>query len=161
MELEKLLLKKEELPIVDNIFLIPIPPKLLCKNIKIDKSAGDIFKRAVEKSRNEAKTYVRQSYYEVRCLENGLADFLFLNPHVGMYIQKDGRPILKPPYVEFDQNKQEEFAHGMEEDKYLLENGPPFAYIPKNTESSKTDAILLRNWAIFYLNEVMKEIFGR
>lgn len=161
MELEKLLLKKEEVPVIDNFFLIPIPPKLLCYDIKIDKEADSVFQRAVEESEIEAKTHVRQFYYEVGYLENGLADFLFLNPHVGMYIQKSGRPLLLPPYVEFSQNKQEEFTHGKEKDEYLLDNGPPFAYMPKNTESGKTDAILLRNWAMLYLNEVMKEIFGR
>jgi hypothetical protein len=157
MELNELLLKKEELPIIDNSFLVPIHPKLLRSDIKIDTNATDTFKKAIEESLNEV-SHVRDLYYEVRGLENGLADSFFLNSHVGIFINKSLRVPLGLPYVKFSQDKQEEFMQE-KENNYLLDNGPPFGYIPKNVESSRTDAVLLRNWAMLYLNEVMEEIF--
>jgi len=59
MELEELFLKKEELPILHEFcFSIPIHPKLLSPDIKIDKSiAQKIFSQIAEEWYNDLKEY--------------------------------------------------------------------------------------------------------
>lgn len=60
MELEKLFLTKEEIPILHNrCFQIPIHPKLLDSNIRIDESiAQRIFPEVAREWRNDLKAYL-------------------------------------------------------------------------------------------------------
>jgi len=59
MELEKLLLKKNELPIIhENLFLVPIHPKLLDEKTIIDpKIANKVFPEAAKDWYNDLKKY--------------------------------------------------------------------------------------------------------
>jgi len=62
MDIEQLSLKKEELPILyETCFCIPIHPKLLDENIKIDKSiAYKVFPKAAEEWYNDLTEYSKQ-----------------------------------------------------------------------------------------------------
>ena len=61
MELEKLFLKKEELPILNgNFFQIPIHPKLLTNEVKIDETiANKVFPKAAQEWYGDLKKYVK------------------------------------------------------------------------------------------------------
>ncbi|MEK6823940.1 MAG: hypothetical protein AABY06_02790 [Nanoarchaeota archaeon] len=72
MKLEQLFLKKEELPILyKNCFQIPIHPKLLDENIKIDETiAKRIFPRAAKEWYEDLKNYSPETDQEKEWIKN-------------------------------------------------------------------------------------------
>ncbi|TRZ55004.1 hypothetical protein D4Q76_01240 [archaeon] len=169
MKIEELLLKKEELIMhevgqsKDYFFLVPIHPALMRSDIKIKTHAADFYEKAAEETRNELNlNYTPKFSYEITIWEeNGLAKELILNSDVWLSTQVNSRSLLPPQYVNFGEEKKKEYSTAEDGAKYLLDDtiGPPFVYIPKNT--NMVHATLFRNWVTFYLNDALKEYMER
>ncbi len=168
MKPEELLLSKDELPIFrqgsETTFFMPIYPALLRKDIKIKTSAGNLFQKAVEETEKELghspKLFYQAAYWD----EDKLARSLFLNEHVGLYVQVNGRYFI-PPYhppesnqVKFSEEKLNAYSVAEAGVEYFVDDlyGPPFGFQTTNS-SNIVYATLLRNWGVTYLNEALKE----
>lgn len=161
MRIENVLLKKEELPVKrvnptggDYYFNMPIHPELLREDIYITVSADDYFLQAVEDTIKEVGS-ARKSHYDIFLLDNGFAKELMLNEHVGLiWYLGSAYPLPR----EFSEEKWREYSNLADGATYLHDGAPPYGYNTKNL-SSKTDATLLRNWAVLYLNAALSEIW--
>lgn len=169
MRLEELLLKKEELIMhkvgqsKDYFFLVSIHPVLMRSDIKIKTNAADFYEKAAEETKNELNlNYAPKFSYEITTWEeNVLAKEMILNSDVWLSTQVNGRAFLPPQYVKFSGEKLEAYSTAEDGAEYLLDDtiGPPFVYVPKNT--NKVHATLLRNLSVEYLNTALKEIMKR
>jgi len=136
---------------------MPIYPQLLRNDVKISISPEKLFTQAVEETK-KVLGYSPENFYEIRCLENGLASEMMLTRHTGLFIPVTGRCVLSPKYVKFDEEKHRAYSTAEEGVKYLGDlHGPPFSYCTKNV-TNDIQATLLKNWSIHYLNEAIKEV---
>ena len=194
MKLEQLLLKKEELPILnDTFFTIPIHPKLLSNHIKIDpKIANKVFSAAVKEWHNDLKDYaktlenketkdwikrvflkkkpqIEEAYGNqtvqllgwedgVLTLENGFASSLCISRNSGgtLYLGGSSGPLvlITDETCKFSPEKFLEFGSPIEG----LDGAEARVYHQHNVDHYP-GALFLRNWAILYLNEAMKQVF--
>lgn len=204
MELKDLMLKKEEIPILhENCFQVPIHPKLLNPNIKIDENlARKVFPKVAHEWYEELKEYsnkledkdtknwidrvflkkkprIKKEYsyqvldtllhWEDRVFtsENGFANLLSISRDAGgsLYFQKDNFDCRRfcsfdspTEYIRFSKDKSLEFNI---EDKIITGKGFEGIYLhvyASHNIDYYPGALFLRNWAINYLNEAMKEI---
>jgi len=161
MELEKILLHPDELPIFESgdeiTFFMPIYPPLLRNDVKIRISPEKLFAQAVKET-EKALGHSPKNFYEITFWENGLASEMMLTGHIGLLISVTGRYVLPPKYVKFDEEKRKAYSTAEKGVKYLGDShGPPFGYYTKNI-TNNTQATLLKNWSIHYLNEAIKEV---
>jgi hypothetical protein len=192
MQLEDLLLRKEELPIFrKNCFEVPVHPRLLDPTIDINpRLANELFPKVLEpwylELQEYAKTltdlpeknWIEEVYLEnmpkietegrrqrikgwednVNSIDNGFASYLSISRDAGgsLYFSKsECRPLLlKSKYIRFTEEKAKAYSTGSS-DKYLFGNG----YLHHNIDAYP-GALFLRNWAIMYQNEALKEIFN-
>lgn len=204
MQIEKLMIKKEEIPILyEHYFQVPIHPRLLDADIKIDKDiAKKVFPKAAKEWYNELTDYsktveekntrkwieesflkkkpkIKKEYEyhvidtvkwkdEVFTSENGFAGSLMISRNYGgtLYFNKNDfnceafAPFdASAGYIRFSKDKCLEFgienkiiklgsgAEGVKVNVYGMHN---VDYYP--------GALFLRNWAILYLNEAMKQV---
>lgn len=195
MDLEQLLLTKEEIPILSGkCFVVPIYPLLLRTEVEIDPHlAHDVFPQAAEEWYAELTAYTSQltdakekkwledvflqepvsitekhgrqcvaplEIWEdgVEYLENGFARVLSINRNAGgtLFWHEDVREqYIHPPFVQFSKEKFD--AYKAEE--MILKNAAgvfAHAYDHHNIDHYP-GALFLRNWAILYLNEAMRQ----
>lgn len=203
MELEKLLLKKEEIPILnENFFQMPIHPMLLSENISLNpKLANKLFSKAAEDWYNDLKEYektiedkdtkkwlndvflkekpeikeehgiqyIREGCWEdkVHVQGNGFSRVFSIDRNIGgsMYFNNDrcceefvsfdGTHDI----IRFDKEKIIEFAKEIKDYGDGLKGGVLNIYGLHNVDYY-AGALFLRNWAIIYLNEAMKQVLG-
>ncbi len=180
MDIGQLCLKKEELPIFGNVhkifFQIPIHPKLLDENIKIDRTiAQKIFPQLAEEWYEELKNYIPSGREEMEWINNTFSKrnskdnweerVLFMNNGFvqGFSInkEKDGALYFDKKelnyksyaltFINFSEEKYKEFAHEKEKSNI-------FVYSHHNIDSF-SKALFLRNWTIKYMNEVFRQVF--
>ena len=201
MKIEDILLKKEELPILnETAFYVPIHTKLLSSEVKIDENlARNVFPKAAEEWYNDLKTYseqlpngehkdwinrvflkkkpkVKQDYGnqildtinwrdEVLTKENGFAN-LSINRNFGgsLYFNKDemGNDAFvsfnrKDERIQFTKEKALEYGHRTMKLYNNTEGSLVYVYLQHNIDNYP-GALFLRNWAILYLNEAMKQV---
>ena len=184
MKLEQLFLKKEELPILyKNCFQIPIHPKLLDENIKIDETiAKRIFPRAAKEWYEDLKNYSPEINQEKEWIEKV---YLKQNPKIikkgddqyfntwkdevlhldngfvsSFCIDRDFGGTLY--FLKNDRNCISVPPHKFSEEKkkeFMNSEGGIFVYAQHNV-NAYPGALFLRNWAILYMNEVFKQIFS-
>jgi len=156
MKLDDLFLKKEELPILHGTcFQIPIHPKLLNENIKINENiAKDIFPQVAEEWSNEMQKKFPEGWecdYNLR--ENGFVSGFSISRNYGgsLYFLEDelNCRAFGKSYIKFSDEKRKEFTS--KENQLYTYASHNIDYYP--------GALFLRNWAIKYMNEVFKEIF--
>lgn len=204
MLLEDLMIKKEEIPILhENCFQVPIHPRLLNPNIKIDENhARAVFPKAAKEWYNELteysktlgnkstkewieevflkkkpkikKEYDQQIIYsldwkdEVSTNERGFARFLMINRNNGgslYFNQSDtlGSRAFLPfnnsaGYIRFSKNKCLEFDIENKAVTIGDEEGVMVYVYNMHNVDHYPGALFLRNWAILYLNEAMKQV---
>ena len=204
MDLDQLLLRKEELPILHgHCFQVPIHPRLLGEEVNIDPriavrvfrlAAGDWFqdltayhrdladsdpnKRWIGEAFLRDKLEVREDHgglridrlgwgARVRHSDNGFARVLELSCGSGcLYFTPEDRicegfvPFLSnnKGYIRLEEEKAREFSFE-EFDTKTLKGVAVHTYAPHNIDGYP-QALFLRNWAIFYLNEAMKSALG-
>jgi hypothetical protein len=179
MKLEKLFLRKEELPILNgSAFQIPIHPKLLDPTLKINEDiAENLFSKVKKGWHDDLKRYINTleeseekdrftkfflnsppPYWalEVNTAENGLAIFLRINRNFGgtLSFGDDSincRTTVPGEYIKFSKEKAKEF-------QIQKEKRWAHIYSAHNIDDYPA-ALFLRNWAILYMNEVFKKIF--
>lgn len=186
-----MLIQKEELPIIKkNIFHVPIPSRLLSKEITIDSSiAHRVFPQATIEWYNDLKDYVNKtednkerdwikkvflkekpkiiSHFDRQNIkhlnwedntgyfDNGFADYLSINRNSGgtLYFNINEincwnrNPIIGNKLINFSEEKLKEFS---KEDKLYL-------YAQHNIDTYP-GALFLRNWAILYINQAIREL---
>jgi len=202
MELEKLLLKKEELPIFgETNFYIPIHPKLLDANININEDiASKVFPQAAEEWYNELKEYAaniednqtkewidevflksRPKIEQIRgrqCMEgwedkhiareNGFVEVFEIERNFGgsLYFNQseDSTHFVNLKgnmYIKFPKEKVIEFGYNeIKKISNELEGVDMYVYKQHNIDNYP-GALFLRNWAILYMNEAMKQVFKK
>lgn len=190
MNLNDLLLKKDELPIISKTaFQVPIHPKLLEATLNPD-IAHDVFSQTAEEWYSDLKEYVKNldDYEEkdwirkaflkkkpyilkeygnqiVKPLgiwedltqnsENGFARVLSINRNAGgtLFFDPDNQSsYAMSRYIKFNEEKLAEY-----QDPEKLK-GWVFHYSQHNVDNYP-GALFLRNWAILYLNQALKQIF--
>ena len=204
MKLENLMLRKEEIPILnDTCFQVPIHPKLLSPSIKIDenlarttfpKVAEEWYNELIEYSKNlkdkntkkwvdevflEKKLKIRKEYgfqklntvgWEDRIftLENGFVHSFSISRNAGgsLYLSKSDMTCktfvpfnATIGYIRFSKDKALEFNI---EDKIIklgnnMEGVRVYVYALHNVDYYP-GALFLRNWAILYLNNAVKQV---
>ncbi|MDP3734166.1 MAG: hypothetical protein Q8R37_02970 [Nanoarchaeota archaeon] len=199
MQLEQLLLTKEEIPILKGrFFTVPIYPLLLRTEIEVDPHiAHDLFPQAAEEWYAELTEYASQltdakekkwleevwlqgpvsitekqgrqfvsplEIWEdgVEYMENGFARVLSINRNAGgtLFWHEDVREeYIHPPFVQFSKDKFD--AYKIEEMNVGNAKGVfAHAYDHHNIDHYP-GALFLRNWAILYLNEAMRQTFQK
>ena len=160
MNINSLLLTKEELPILDNIcFRIPIHPKLLDPNLKLNPSiAKDVFPKVVEEWCRELKKNFPLGWQdEIQLGSNGFVTGFSISRNYGgaLYFEesdKNCESLLPNRLIKFSDEKSDEFKYKTV-GKYLI----GLVYASHNI-NDYPGALFLRNWAMMYMNEVLKEI---
>ena len=166
MNLEELYLTKEELPILyESCFKIPIHPRILDPNIKIDITiAQRIFPKVEEEWYKDLKEkgLTGKMTFKDSCIEqysdNGfLEGFQISRDHGGNIffdsIEDSCRTVIPSKFIMFSKEKAIEF-----ECQKIREISLANAYTPGNVDSFH-GALFLRNFGIIYMNEVFKQIF--
>jgi hypothetical protein len=184
MKLEDLFLTKKELPILyENCFQIPIHPKLLNPNIRIDETiAQRIFPQIAEDWYEELKRYSPEDKQKKEWIDNV---FLKEKPNIEkMYnhqifnFWQDDVNFMDNGFVQcfsisrnaggslyFNEDEFNCQSFGslyikFSEDKkreFQFDEKKIYVYSPHNIDHYP-GALFLRNWAIGYMNEVFKEI---
>jgi len=202
MELEKLLLKKEELPIeYDDCFYVPVHPKLVDSNIKIDETiAGKVFPQVAREwyaelkeysnnlQNNQDKEWINNGFlkdgYRIKkryphqyvgksgwrddffTSENGFISSISVSRNAGgtlhfnikepdeIFVCLDGRNR----YVRFPKEKIREFGHKTVELPNGT-NGVKMCVFRQHNIEFYPGALFLRNWAIFCINESLRQVF--
>jgi len=156
MKLNDLLLKKEELPILDETcFQVPIHPKLLDDKISLNPDlAKNIFPQVAEEWSKELKRKFPESWKDLyQTSENGFATGFQISRDCAGNIYFDEEDnncrAFGKRYIQFSEEKFKEFQNGKNE---------IYTYASGNIDHYP-GALFLRNWAIKYMNEVFKEIF--
>jgi len=200
MKIEDILLKKEEIPILNECFFqMPIHPRLLDRSIMLDpKLANKLFPNAAqewyidlkeyEKTIEDESTkkwlndvflkeepqikeeygiqYLRDGRWEDRVerADNGFARCFMINRDVGgsmffnndrsceAFVSFDGTD----DFLRFSKEKITEFAKEIK-DYGDFKGGNLHVYGLHNVDAYP-GALFLRNWAILYLNEAMKQV---
>ena len=189
MQLEKLFLTKQELPIHGKTaFCIPIHPKLLNQNIKMDESIPKkTFQKTAEEWYQELKEYTKN-------LDKGLEKewiknvFLKNKPKITKHFDNQILNGFWEDDVGFRENGLVQYFSisrntggtlYFREDDFNCKTIIPSGYIKFSEEKAKEfmisekrtfiyaqhnvdaypGALFLRNWAINYMNEVFKQIF--
>ena len=209
MKIEKLLLKKEESPILNGrCFLIPIHPKLLSSDIHIDeKLANKVFPRAAEEwyydlkeysktlQEIEEKEWINNVFLErkpkikkdfnrqlldtinwedrIFNLENGFANTLSISRDAGgtLYFHKESSSsdfkifvsADSKRYIRFSKEKLSEFNSDKTGKIIKLSDeieGVKIYHYNEHNIDYYPGALFLRNWALLYLNEAMKQILS-
>lgn len=163
MKIEKLLLKKGELPVQDTgkpFVYIPIHPKLLSSDINIDKKLpAKVFPEALDSFMNSSFVKKHPHYIETfknvegECRlfhDNGLANTLSIAIN-GLYFDSD-LPFV-PSMIKFSKEKMREYA-SVWYDKNS-NSGRGAGYYSKDVGMPVLK--LYRDWAILYLNKAMKD----
>jgi hypothetical protein len=186
MELEKLLLTKQELPILnETCFQIPIHPKLLDPNLEIDESlARKIFPEVAEEWYEDLKEYnpedrERKEWINRVFLKEKPVVKKHYNHQILNGFWEDDVNFLENGLVQcfsisrnaggsiyFNENEFNCQSFGniyikFSEDKkkeFEFEKGKIYAYGSHNIDHYP-GALFLRNWAIKYMNEVFKQRF--
>jgi hypothetical protein len=166
MNLEELYLTKEELPILyETCFQIPIHPKLLDQNIRIDKSIPQrIFPRVVEEWYKDLKEkgLTGKITFEDSCIaqynENGFVEGFQISRDFGGNIFFDKiedscRTVIPSKFIKFSKEKAIKF-----ECQKIRGLSLAHVYTLGNVDNFH-GALFLRNWGIEYMNEVFKQIF--
>jgi hypothetical protein len=166
MNLEKLYLTKEELPILyENCFQIPIHPKLLNPKISIDKSIVQrIFPKVVDEWYKDLKEkgLTGKMTFEDSCIAqysaNGFVEGFQISRDFGgnIFFDKieDGcRTVIPNKFIRFQKEKAIEFQC-----QRIRELSLAHVYNPGNVDNPQ-GALFLRDWGIEYMNEVFKQIF--
>ena len=185
MAINKLVLTKEELPILhNNCFQIPIHPKLLDPALNLNPEiAKDIFPEVAEEWRSDLKAYLpfekdlnNRKWYEdvflkeekikirygrqylgiweddIQTLDNGFVWGFSISRNAGgsLYFNEDelNCQAFGDIYIKFSEDKKKEFEN---------KNKRIWTYAPHNIDKFP-GALFLRNWAMMYMNEVLKEI---
>jgi len=206
MKLEQILLKKEELPIrtiegtlSNPVFTVPIHPKLLSPDVKIDSIlASKVFPKAAKewyvdlnkavKNANDAdrtwikgdflkkKAYAKKVYAkiysgnyiltgtgwqdDVLTNENGFATSLSISRNSGgtLYLDPNQKfEFVHKLYVNFSPEKFREYrCENFNPDKDCSQGTWTYVYSKLNIDYYP-NALFLRNWAILYLNEALKQ----
>lgn len=204
MEIEKLMLKKEEIPILyKNCFQVPIHPRLLDSHVEIDESiARKVFPRAAKEWYEELAEYSKileekntkrwidevflkkkpkikkeYGYQMVDTLywrddiftnDNGFAHSLSISRNAGgtLYFNRNdfNCEAFAPfdasyGYIRFSRDKCQEFGIKYKDKMFgnNLEGAKVNVYGTHNVDYYP-GALFLRNWAILYLNEAMKQV---
>ena len=181
MNLADLLLKKEEIPITPEFrFRVPIPPILFDKDIKLDRLlAHKVFPLAVKDFIRDIKNYLEENkvkpseakylkeYLEHQVIENegafGAQEYHGLSDTV----MKDPSGIAHALDINGDLNVCIEECPfkdwvGFSEEKLKAYSNPRIigfghAYVPDNNVGTIDAAFFLRDWAILYVNEALKQ----
>jgi hypothetical protein len=184
MELEKLFLTKEELPILhENCFQIPIHPKLLDSNIKIkEEIAKEIFPEVAEEWKDDLREYLplekdleKRKWYEEVFLkkekiksEYGRQSFEGWEDNIqtldngfvwGFSISRNAGGSLYFIEDEIHCQSSGNIYIKFSEDKrkeFENKNKRIWTYAPHNIDYFP-GALFLRNWVLKYMNEVFKE----
>jgi len=208
MKIEDILLKKEELPILnETYFQIPIHPKLLEISTTINTNiAKNMFEMAADEWYDDLKEYaaiveekpgnvgestkkwLERVYlkekpkitekYGMQTIEslgwesgvlvqtNGFArslsisrDFggtLYYNPSFSQMSGTAFVPLEDSETIKFSEEKIKEFSYRIYHDNQL-KGGEMHVYNDHNIDNYP-GALFLRNWAILYLNEAMKQV---
>ncbi|MFH0868915.1 MAG: hypothetical protein V1839_01680 [archaeon] len=205
MKLDDLLLKKEELPIrtiegtlSNPVFTVPIHPKLLSPDVKIDSIiASKVFSRAAKewytdlnnaiKNANDAdRTWIKDVFLKKKAYaklyggnyiltgtgwqddvltnENGFATSLSISRNSGgtLYLDPNSKfEFVHKLYVRFSPEKFREYrCENFNPDKDCSQGTWTYVYSKHNIDYYP-GALFLRNWAILYLNEAMKQAFSQ
>jgi hypothetical protein len=201
MEIEKLLLKKEEIPVLyENLFQMPIHPKLLSNDVRIDENlANKVFPQAAREWYDDLKEYsktledagtkewindvflkkrpkIKKEFHyqyiggwrdEVFTAENGFANSLSISRNAGgtLYFNKEEREMFVSfdrtnQYILFEKEKILEYGHKTMKLDNNIEGSRIYVYNMHNIDNYP-GALFLRNWAILYLNEAMKQVFKK
>ena len=144
MKLDELLLTEKEIPILGNLhkifFDVPIHPKLLDSNIKIDKSI-------VQK--------ISSGGLDFSFMDNGFVKSVSMNGGLNGELYFDNKELNYKSYaltfINFSEEKFKEFSNEKGGNKV-------FIYSQKNINTSDK-ALFFRNWAIEYMSEVFRQIF--
>ena len=202
MVLEKLLLKKEELPIMkSNCFQIPIHPKLLSPDTQLDREiANKSFPKAANEWYSELSDHVKilndnvqkkwinevflktepkitKGYNkqilngfwqdEVSLESNGFVRVLSISRNSGGTLYFDEERECETClaltdnsgfYIKFSEDKIKEFAKEIVSWKDGKKGAILHHYQQHNIENYP-GALFLRNWAILYQNEALKQVF--
>lgn len=191
MDLEKLFLKKEELPILyKNCFQIPIHPKLLDENIKIDESiAKKIFPQVAEEWYEDLKKYselqnleekdhINQVYLDKKPKLTRELNRQYVNEIWEDLVQTHDNGLVTCFSINrnaggslyFNKGELNCRSFGSIYIKFSEEKRREFRFEEKHNQmhiyaSHNIDyypgALFLRNWAIKYMNEVFKQIFSK
>ena len=194
MDLEDLLLKKEELSIRrETDFVVPIYPALLRTEIQLDPQiAHRVFAQAAQEYHQELNKHIetmkdeeeKKWYQDVflrdptvkpdergrQFILNGMWEDYVLTSKTGfaralandgvsggsLYYNSDDstcRGYVYPPVVQFSLEKFEAYSIK----KISQPGGIAYKYSSHNIDNFP-QALFLRNWAILYLNEVMREL---
>lgn len=189
MELEKLFLKKEEIPILyKSCFQIPIHPELLNKNLRIDnKVAQRIFPEVAQDWHEDLKKYIpvnqeekewiNQVYLKEKPKITTEFNNQFLNGFWTDYVQTADNGLVTcfsinrnaggSLYFQEDDINCESFGityikfsdEKKSEFQFDKKLGRMYVYAHHNVDSYP-GALFLRNWAIKYMNKVFKQIYG-
>jgi hypothetical protein len=205
MELEKVLLKKEELPIEVNenlyspYFTVPIHPRLLDPNISMDKNlAREVFLRAAKEWYDDLRQYAKkiknkenknwiehlflgkklsikeehgsQVVYPVRwedtvfTSENGFAAHLSISRNAGgslFFSKNESVQGIGFRIVRFLPEKFLEYRCRISERDGDGSRGVAAYVYCQHNIAHYPGALFLRNWAILYLNEALKQVFEK
>jgi len=197
MDLNDLLLKKEELPLITiegtlscPNFCIPIHPKLLDPNVKLDERlANNVFPKAAQewykdlskvaqndkwikdvflkkysiKNNHDEQTVTSVGWHDhVLTLENGFASSLCISRNHGGMLYLD--PNKREGYIHRHNAKfsLEKFrAYSCEKNKSVSPSGTTAYVYSGHNIDHYSGALFLRNWAILYLNEALKQIANK
>ena len=186
MELERLFLKKEELPISNETgFEIPIHPKLLDSNLKIDISiAQKIFPKVAEDWYNDLSKYIPEDLEKRNWIKRVfLKEKPIIKKHYNHQILNEfweddvnfmenglvqcfsisrnaGGSLYFNPEQYNCQSFGELYIKFSEEKKkeFEFEEDKIYVYDSHNIDHYP-GALFLRNWAIKYMDEVFKQVF--
>ena len=156
MDIKELLLKSEELPILDDVcFQVPIHPRFLDGSTKIsDGLAKRAFQEARKSWENELKVSFPRGWENVyQTNEDGLVTGFQISRDQGgcLYFNMDdsGCRDFGERYIRFSPEKRFE---------YQSSTGIIYAYAGDNIDDYY-GALFLRDWAMFYMNEAIRNAF--
>ena len=157
MKLKDLLLKPEELPILhETCFQVPIHPKLFNQDLRINEEIAKIIFPKIAKnwSKQFNKEFPRSWKGLYQTSKNGLVEnFSISRDHGGglYFLREDiNCTAVGHHYLRFTEEKWDEFVA----DKKKI-----YTYVQHNVDDFE-GATFLRNWAMTYMNKVLKEVFN-
>jgi hypothetical protein len=160
MAINKLVLTKEELPILHDIcFQIPIHPKLFDPSLQLNPLiAREIFPQVAEEWQDELKNKFPSGWEDgIQVDDNGFVTGFSISRDYGgaLYFDKSDRhctSLIPTRMIAFSEDKVKEFEY-----KKLKDYSLSFVYASHNI-NDYPGALFLRNWVIKYMNEVLQEL---